>query len=417
MNKTTALMIAGIIILLGAGGLALAQTDKMTIEQTLSDQAQKTTIAFDALGFLTGTLGSDSFFPPGKVVDFWGFQYLRDNDKTEMGHNTDFLTRAANNVIYILTPAQLADLAALAERQVSDIAQYAYDRFVLMKAFRRMLGGDVPAGRPSLDREAVKAFSVGLYHLDGQMSLARAEVMGRIIRSFTPAQRAYLDAMVGRGMLTWPNLPDQLDKSKYSHDVHVAIMTYAGDIFAWYAGSLEADVYFCPERQGTYFGSFYLKDAPAVGNPDYSIGTNLTADLGNALLDALTPAQAELIAGLVDIQRPWLTEIVDIRRQICALLRGATVGRTPDAAAVLELVDRYGELDGEIVYAFALKFVAVGRTLSAGQKTDLLGLRHILIGDLAPMGAFLYADPIDLPDVPNTDCLFGSATKGGAGRK
>ena len=25
---------------------------------------------------------------------------------------------------------------------------------------------------------------------------------------------------------------------------------------SWYAGSVTADVYFCPERQGTYFGSF-----------------------------------------------------------------------------------------------------------------------------------------------------------------
>jgi hypothetical protein len=41
-------------------------------------------------------------------------------------------------------------------------------------------------------------------------------------------------------------------------------MTYAGDIYSWYAGSVEADVYFCPERQGTYFGSFYLKDTPVM---------------------------------------------------------------------------------------------------------------------------------------------------------
>ena len=41
-------------------------------------------------------------------------------------------------------------------------------------------------------------------------------------------------------------------------------MTYAGDIYSWYAGSVEADVYFCPERHGTYFGSFYLKDTPVM---------------------------------------------------------------------------------------------------------------------------------------------------------
>ena len=46
---------------------------KFTMEQTLSDQAQLTTIAFDGLSFLTGNMGSDSFFPPGKVADYWGF--------------------------------------------------------------------------------------------------------------------------------------------------------------------------------------------------------------------------------------------------------------------------------------------------------------------------------------------------------
>jgi hypothetical protein len=58
-----------------------------TIEQTLSDEAQRNTIAFDGLAFLTSNLGSDSFFPPGKVADFWGFQYFRDNDPSQMGHS------------------------------------------------------------------------------------------------------------------------------------------------------------------------------------------------------------------------------------------------------------------------------------------------------------------------------------------
>jgi hypothetical protein len=82
------------------------------------------------------------------------------------------------------------------------------------------------------------------------------------------------------------------------HDVKVAVMTYAGDMFSWYAGSVEADVYFCPERQGTYFGSFYMKDAPAVGNPNYTIPSNLTAEMGEAFLKTLTPAQAPLITNL-----------------------------------------------------------------------------------------------------------------------
>ena len=78
------------------------QSNAFTIEQTLSDEAQRNTIAFDGLAFLTGDLCSDSFLPPGKIADFFGFQCLRDNDPDQMGHNTDFLTRIANNVFYIL---------------------------------------------------------------------------------------------------------------------------------------------------------------------------------------------------------------------------------------------------------------------------------------------------------------------------
>jgi len=95
-----------------------------TIEQAISDEAQRNTIAFDGIGFLTGTLGSDSFFPPGKVADWWGFQYLRDNDPSEMGHNTDFLTSAALNMYTVLNPAQRALLKSLATSQVASINDY-----------------------------------------------------------------------------------------------------------------------------------------------------------------------------------------------------------------------------------------------------------------------------------------------------
>ena len=103
-----------------------------------------------------------------------------------------------------------------------------------------------------------------------------------------------------------------------SRDVKEAVMTYAGDMFSWYAGSIEADTYFCPERHGTYFGSFYLKDAPAVGNPGYSIDTTLTGNLGAALLAVLDPEQAALITGLVDQNRTTLGQIVDTRRAVAA---------------------------------------------------------------------------------------------------
>ena len=380
---------------------------EMNIEQAISDEAQRNTIAFDALAFLTGNLGADSFFPPGKVADFWGFQYLRDNDPSAMGHNTDFLTRVAFNMLHVLTPEQRAELVALAEGQVDAINQYAYDRFVLMDAFRRLLAGDLPASSTGLDAEAVKAYSADLYRLDGEISYERAQVMGGILSELDGSQRAYLDAMVSKGMFDWPEVdePDQL--RGLDRDVKVAVMTYAGDMFSWYAGSVEADVYFCPERQGTYFGSFYLKDAPAMGNPDYTIPSNLTGDMGRALLETLTPDQAQLVTGLVDVQRPYLLGIVDVRRDVSAQLRRFMTGQVGDRAAVLSLMEAYGELDGAIVYNFAQNFSQVNQTLTAEQRAQLMALRTEMLGDmLYPSGAYLYSQPIPMPEIPNSDFLF-----------
>jgi phosphatidylethanolamine-binding protein (PEBP) family uncharacterized protein/Spy/CpxP family protein refolding chaperone len=385
-----------------------------TIEQAISDKAQSTTIAFDALGFLTGNLSSDSFFPPGKVADFWGFQYLRDNDPTEMGHNTDFLTSASLTMLKLLTAEQRASLASLAKSQVASINDYGYRRFVLMKAFRRLLEGDLPTGTTGLSEAAVKAYSAELYALDGKISLERAQVMGPMLASLTTAQRATLDAMKGTGMKTWPAVTEPDDLRGLSRDEKVAVMTYAGDMFSWYVGSVEADTYFCPERHGTYFGSFYLKDAPAVGNPGYSIGTTITADLGATLISKLDATQAASIGGLVDSQRSALAKIVETRRAVSTELRKLLSGRTVDAAAVAALMKTYGELDGAIVYQYANAFVSVGRTLSDAQKADLRAMRKTLLGDLSePTSAFLFSQPIPMPTIPDTDFLFGSGGTSG----
>jgi hypothetical protein len=398
-----------IILFIASSQLIFAQ--QFTMEQTLSDEAQRTTIAFDGLAFLTGSLGSDSFFPPGKVADFWGFQYLRDNDPSRMGHNTDFLTRASLNMLYVLTPSQRQDLIALANSQVDLINQYGYNRFVLMKAFRRLLVGDIPSGTTGLNRDSVRAYSAELYKLDGRMSFQRAHVMGTLLHSLTTNQKAYIDSMVGKGMLTWPVVSEPTELQGLSHDVKVAVMTYAGDMFSWYAGSVDADVYFCPERQGTYFGSFYMKDAPAVGNPNYSIDTNLTAGYGKKFLEVLTPAESLLVSSLLDIQRPYLYEIVDRRTDVSTQLRKFMMGEFPDSIQVLTLMSRYGELDGEIVYNFATKFALVNKMLTSIQRDTLMAKRREVLGDsfLYPTGAYIYASPIAIPEIINTDFLFTTA--------
>jgi hypothetical protein len=379
----------------------------MKIEQAISDEAQGKTIAFDALAFLTGDLGSDSFFPPGKVADFWGFQYLRDNDPSRMGHAGDFLTSAAMNVLNTLSAGQRAQLVALAESQVSSINEYGTMRFVLMDAFRRLLEGDLPAGATGLSENAVKDYSAKLYRLDGEISFARAQLMGSLIASLDTTQRAHLDRMVGKGMLEWPRLEEPADIRGLDRDVKVAVMTYAADLFSWYAGSLDADVYFCPERHGTYFGSFYLKDQPAMSDPSYAITADLTGKMGDAMLAVLSPDQAAQITGLVEVQRPSLAKIVDVRRRIAAELHRFPTGGAADSAAVSAMMEEYGRLDGAIVYALAASFARVGRTLTGDQQAELAELRRQMLGDQThPAGAYLYSQAVPMPEIPNTDFLF-----------
>ena len=377
------------------------------IEQATSDKAQGMTISYDALAFMTGDLGSDSFFPPGKVADFWGFQYLRDNDPSEMGHAGDFLTSAAMNTLNNLTVAQRAQLVALAESQVDDINQYGYKRFVLMDAFRRLAEGDLPAGTTGLDKEAVKAYSAELYQLDGQISFERAQLMGQILTSLSAEQKAYFDAMVGNGMLEWNDVQEPEDVRGLDRDTKVAVMTYAADLYSWYAGSVEADVYFCPERHGTYFGSFYLKDIKAMSDPTYSIPTNLTGDLGELMLSKLTSDQASLITSLVDIQKPALDGIVSSREQVSLELRKFKDGSAADQATVMNLMAQYGAYDGEVIYNMAVNFAAVKNSLTPAQQAELDALRTELLGDVShPNGAYLYSQAISMPEIPNSDFLF-----------
>lgn len=166
-----------------------------TIDLTLSDNAQEKTIAFDGMAFLTGDLCSDTFFPPGKVSDFFGFQYLRDNMPDGYGHNTAFAGIAADNVLSVLTDDQVAALVALAQDQETQVDAYGYKRFVLIKAFRRLLEQDLPDGTTGLDKDAVQAFSADLYEVDALISYKRAKVIGGIISALDDTQKSYLDTL------------------------------------------------------------------------------------------------------------------------------------------------------------------------------------------------------------------------------
>ena len=380
---------------------------EQNLEQAISDKAQSTTIAFSGLALITGNLVAQSFFPPGKLADYWGFQYLRDNDPSDMGHNTSFLTRAACNVLHTLDDGQFAQLKTLATSQVDQINQYGYDRYPLMQAFRQLVDGDLPAGSTGLSLVAVKATSSALYRVDGQISYDRAVAYADIYRSLSTDQRAYLDAMVGKGWSAWPDVDEsdgivQARMKGLTHDQGVAVMTYAGDLYSWYAGSLDADVYFCPERHGTYYGGFYIKDAPAVGVPGYSIDEQLTAVAGSAVCDSsqgyVTDAQAKLVSSLVDTQRQNLyagkSNIVEARTAISSALRSLRSAEAPSAAelaavkaTVLARSAEYGALDGEDNYRYATVFAQLRASLSDAQMTRLAALRHSILSGTYEGGA------------------------------
>jgi len=377
-----------------------------TLEQATSDEAQLRTIAFDGLAFLTGDFAADTFLPPGKVSDYFGFQYMRDIDAREGGHNTSFLTRIAYNMLTILDDRQKAQLVVLAKAQENDITRFAAARFPLIKAFRRNLQGDLPARSTGLSKTAVVKYSADLYELDGLLAWQRAKVMGSILHGLNARQKAALAKLKFGDSRTWPDVPEPLDRRSLPHTIHVAVMTYASEIFAWYAGSVEADVYFCPERHAMYFGGFGMKTAPAMGKQNYSISTSLTSDSGEALLDVLSAEQRKLVTDLVDQQREDLTEIVKTRQAIAVELRKFQKGESADKAKVLALSRMYGELDGEMSYLYATAFAKVGKSLTASQKQRLAKLRTTEPSDAK--GPFLYSSPINMPSIRNSDFLFGS---------
>jgi len=380
---------------------------RYSIEQAVSDQAQLHTIAFNGLAFVTGDFGASTFIPPGKVCDFFGFQYMRDIDAAQKGHNPMFLNRVAGNVLKTLTDEQRKDFEQLARKQAEQFNTLARKRWPLIKAFCRELGDDVPAGSPGLNKEAVVRYVGELFAFDAELSYTRAEAFGKLAASFTPEQKTFLGKMKFGDFNTWPDvdmdkykLPRGTDKS-----VNVAYMTYASEFFSWYAGSVEADVYFCPERHGTYFGGFYMKDMPAMGKKDFDISTSVTGDSGKTFLEILSEEQRKNITAIPDLQRKALKEMIDVRRGVSTELRRFLKGEQADREKVLALGKRYGELDGEVSYLYAAAFAKVNKTLTEKQRAELVKLRNLDGYKSAP--AYLYSDAVrETPQLPNTDGFF-----------
>jgi phosphatidylethanolamine-binding protein (PEBP) family uncharacterized protein len=387
------------------------QQGQYTLAQATSDRAQLSTIAFSGLAFLTGDFGAATFMPPGKVADFFGFQYMRDIDAAGKGHNPIFLTRVAGDVLYILNDKQRQIFADLAAEQAPQFEQLALKRMPLIEAFQRQKDGTIPKGSSGLNREAVISYIGDFYALDAQLAYRRAEVFGQVVASLTQEQRAAFAKMKFGDFNTWPE-KDESEALKRSNPgtsrfFTVAYMTYASEFFSWYGGSIEADTYFCPERHGTYFGSFFMKDMPAMNKRNYDISTAVTGDSGENFLKLLTTEQRKTITVIPENQKKLLAETVEVRRAISQELRKFLTGSRADKAKVLELGRRYGALDGEMSWMYATAFSNVGQTLTSAQRAACVKLRNLDGYQSSP--AYMYSNPLQkLPALPSSDFLFAA---------
>jgi len=380
---------------------------KYSLEQAVSDNAQLHTISFSGLAFVTGDFGASTFIPPGKVCDFFGFQYMRDIDAAQKGHNPMFLNRVCGNVLKTLTEEQRKKFADLAVEQAPQLVALAEKRFPLIYAFCREKEGAIPPQSNGLNQQAVMRYVGDIFEKDAELSYRRAQVMGEVIRSFTPEQKAYLGKMTFGNFGSWPDV----DASPYKMPrgtekmINVAYMTYGSELFSWYAGSLDADTYFCPERHGTYFGGFYMKDMPAMGKKDFDISTSVTGDSGKEFLQILDEKQRKALTSIPDQQRRNMTEIISVRRAMSTELRKFMKGETPDKKKFLELGRRYGELDGAISTLYAVAFGKIYQSLTPEQRPKLMKLRNLDGYTSAP--AYIYSAPVkEAPKLPNTDAFF-----------
>ncbi len=383
-------------------------SNNYSIEQAISENAQLHTIAFNGLAFITGDFGASTFIPPGKVCDFFGFQYMRDIDAAQKGHNPMFLNRVAGNVLHVLNHNQKQMFMDLAEEQAGHLQELAEMRLPLIKAFHMELDNQIPDNSNGLNKKSVIQYVGDIFEKDAELSLRRAEVMAKVATSLTSDQKAYFAKMKFGDFNTWPDIDERgkLKRSGKGKLVNVAYMTYASEFFSWTAGSIKADTYFCPERHGTYFGGFYMKDMPAMGKRDYDISTSVTGDSGKSFIDdVLTRDQRALITALPDKQQRTMEEIIQVRKDISMELRKLLSGISPDNEKIIKLGRRYGELDGELSWNHTAAFAKVNQTLTKKQHKDLMKLRNLSGYQSAPY--YIYSQGIKKePKLNNVDSFF-----------
>jgi hypothetical protein len=126
-------------------------------------------------------------------------EYLRDNDPDHMGHNTSFLTRVAENVIYILNDAQLTQLADLSVAQEEQFNLYASatSSIVKMRTDIDTLLRDLMTSTDSSDSIKAQVLELsGTYgDLDGENNYNYAIVFAQFYNTLSDYQKTQLAAL------------------------------------------------------------------------------------------------------------------------------------------------------------------------------------------------------------------------------
>ncbi|MCP3849567.1 MAG: hypothetical protein GY694_04920 [Gammaproteobacteria bacterium] len=379
---------------------------KYSIEQATSDNAQLHTISFAALSFMSSEICEMSFLPPGKHASYFGFQHLRDVVGGAAGHEQNFVPNVANNMLYILSPQQRMILINLAKQQRDKIKQFALKRFPLLIAFERYGNKQLPQGTTRLNKSKIIQHSGDIYALDGELSYERAVGFGKVVSLLTQEQKNYLHQFKNKPYDSWPQRNEQMDKRQFEHSIHVALMTYASELFSWYVGDLKKDVYFTPERTAAYFGAYWTKAAPmkAVRRDNYRISTALTGDSGAKFLQILNRQQKSQITNLIQHQKPFLMKMSSVRELIATEIRKILRGEIANQDTIISLSRKFGELDGEIAYLYAIAYTNIRTSLSQSQLQKAIQIRNI--AQYQCKGAFIYAEPSQIPNVENISSFF-----------
>jgi hypothetical protein len=87
-----------------------------------------------------------------------------------------------------------------------------------------------------------------------------------------------------------------------------------------------------------------------------------------------------------------LFEIATVWQEISQELRKLLKGQSPDEQKVIALGRRYGELDGEVSWYYAMAFARVNRALTSQQRAELVRLRNLDGYESAPY--YIYSQAV-----------------------